>query len=164
MDEGAVDGTRQSGSARVVELASIQTHDLRSRILRDGTPTSNLVWPGDDLDTTLHLGVMIDGLAAPVATSTWLRQQSPDVPHGIGSQLRGMATDTGVRGDGYGSLLLQAGLARVAHDGADHVWANARSAVLDFYLRHGFVITSDEFVTPQTAIAHRRILRDLQPR
>jgi len=164
MDEDAVAGNRQSSDVRVVELASTQTHDLRSRILRDGTPTSNLVWPGDDLDTTLHLGVMIEGRDAPVATSTWLRQQSPDVEHGIGSQLRGMATDADVRGHGYGSLLLEAGLERVARDGAEHVWANARSTVLEFYLRHGFVITSDEFVTEQTARAHRRILRDLQPR
>lgn len=164
MDEDAIDGNWQSSGARVVELAGTQTHDLRSRILRDGTPTSNLVWPGDDLDTTLHLGVMLDGRAAPVATSTWLRQQSPDVAHGVGSQLRGMATDTDVRGNGYGSLLLEAGLERVARDGGDHVWANARSTVLDFYLHHGFVITSDEFVTEQTAIAHRRILRDLRPR
>jgi GNAT superfamily N-acetyltransferase len=164
MDDDAVDGTASIGSARVVELASTQTHDLRSRVLRDGTPSVDLVWPGDDLDTTVHLGVMISGRADPVATSTWLRVRSPDVDHGIGTQLRGMATDPGVRGRGFGALLLQAGLARAEHDGADHAWANARSAVLDFYLRHGFVVTSDEFLSAQTAIAHHRILRDLRPR
>lgn len=157
MGDQVVDVTTDIGNPRVVELESTQTHDLRSRVLRDGTPSSDLVWRGDNLDSTVHLGVVIGGNAEPVAISTWLRQRSPDLENGIGAQFRGMATDPTVRGSGLGALLLRAGLDRAAHDGADHAWANARSAVLDFYLAHGFVVTSEEFLTAETALPHRRI-------
>jgi GNAT superfamily N-acetyltransferase len=84
---------------------------------------------------------------------------SPDLDSGLaGLQLRGMATDPAVRGTGVGAMLLSAGIERARRAGVDHVWANARSSVLDFYTRHGFDITSDEFESAETAIAHRRIL------
>ena len=155
------DDTAGIGSPRVIELESTQTHDLRSSVLRDGTPTSDLVWPGDDLDTTLHLGVVIGDSVDPVAISTWVRQRSPDLNDGVGAQLRGMATDPTVRGSGLGALLLRAGLERAEQDGADHAWANARSAVLDFYLAHDFEVRGDEFLSAETAIPHRRILKHI---
>ena len=153
--------TASGGSPRVIELTSAQTHDLRARVLRDGAPTSDLVWPGDDLDTTVHLGVVIGDNTQPVAISTWLRQRSPDLSDGIGAQLRGMATDPTVRGNGFGALLLRAGLSRAIQGGADHAWANARSAVLNFYLAHDFVVTSDEFVSAETTLPHHRILQHI---
>ena len=161
MGDGVSGDTVGIGSARVVELTSAQTHVLRAGVLRAGTPSSDLVWPGDDLDSTLHLGVVIGGSADPVAISTWLRERSPDLHSGIGVQLRGMATDPSVRGHGLGAILLRAGLSRAEHDGVDHAWANARSTVLDFYLAHGFVVTSDEFVTADTALPHQRILKHI---
>jgi len=145
----------------VTELAASETHDLRRRVLRAATPDTDLVWPGDDLATTLHLGVVAGDDAVVVAISTWLRTASPDIAgtgH-VGSQLRGMATDPSVRGSGIGSLLLRAGIERAERNGADHVWANARSTVLDFYVAHGFEIASEEFLSAETAIAHRRVLR-----
>ncbi len=161
MGDGPVDITVDVGSARVVELASSQTHDLRARVLRAGTPSSDLAWPGDDLDTTLHLGVVMGDSVDPVAISTWLLQRSPDLHDGVGAQLRGMATDPSVRGHGLGALLLRAGLDRAEQDGADHAWANARSAVLDFYLNHDFEVTSEEFLSTETAVPHRRILKHI---
>jgi len=144
----------------VIELSAHATHDLRRRVLRATTPESDLVWPGDDLATTLHLGVVASDDAVVVAISTWLRTASPDIAGTgrVGVQLRGMATDPSVRGSGVGSLLLRAGIERAERDGADHVWANARSTVLDFYVAHGFEITSEDFLSAETAIAHRRVL------
>jgi len=153
----------RAGDSRVVRLTASQTHDIRTRVLRAGTPTDDVVWYGDDHDSTVHLGIVVGASTQPIAISTWLRSSSPDVESPgrptIGVQLRGMATDPSHRGQGQGSTLLRAGLGRAQRDGADHVWANARSAVLDFYLAHGFEVTSDEFLTTATAIPHRRILR-----
>ena len=72
-----------------------------------------------------------------------------------------MATDPTFRGNGLGALLLRAGLERAEQDGADHAWANARSVVLDFYLAHDFEVTSDEFLSAETAIPHCRILQHI---
>ncbi len=153
--------------ARIIELTSAQTHPLRAQVLRVGTPSSDLTWAGDEDDTTIHLGVVIGAATDPVAISTWLRTPSPDLApdlaDGTGAQLRGMATDPSAQGLGAGSLLLRAGIDRALHDGADHVWANARIAALDFYLGHGFAVTSEEFLSTDTALPHRRILRHLRP-
>ncbi len=161
MGDGAAAGT----SRVVVELAAEQTHDLRQRVLRVGTPSTDVAWAGDDLSTTLHLGV-VDSDTTVVAISTWLESISPDVdrldgPRHHGVQLRGMATDPAVRGQGVGALLLGAGIDRATQAGADHVWANARSAVLGFYATFGFLIVSDEFDSADTGIAHRRIVLPL---
>lgn len=151
-------------AVRIAELSAAQTHDLRRRVLRVGTPDDSVEWVGDELDTTLHLGVVrvaAGGAASTTAISTWLACNSPDVAvaeHEHGLQLRGMATDPSVRGQGHGSLLLRAGIERAAAAGVTHVWANARSSVLDFYEAHGFAVVSAEFDSVETAIAHRRIL------
>ncbi len=159
------DGADGVAGACVVELESAQTHRLRAQVLRDGTPSSDLSWAGDDDETTIHLGVLIGAATDPVAISTWLRVRSPDLAHDladrVGAQLRGVATAPSARGLGAGSLLLRAGVDRARQDGADHVWANARSAALDFYLDHGFAVTSEEFLSTDTALPHRRILRQL---
>jgi predicted GNAT family N-acyltransferase len=145
------------GDATVIDLSAEQTHDLRRRVLRTDTPSTDVEWSGDDLDATLHLGVV--EVNAIVAISTWLASPSPDLePHHVGIQLRGMATDPAMRGHGFGATLLRAGIERAGQSGADHVWANARSAVLGFYVAHGFEITSGEFENAETAVPHRRIL------
>ena len=148
--------------ATLIELSAEETYDLRRRVLRVGTPSTAVQWQGDSLDTTTHLGV--SGTDTIVAISTWLKSQSPDLdrPH-AGVQLRGMATDPAARGHGYGSMLLLAGIDRARRSGADHVWANARSAVLDFYVAHGFEVMGTEFQNAETAIPHRRILLCLPP-
>jgi predicted GNAT family N-acyltransferase len=150
---------------RAVPIAAADTHDLRLRVLRDGVPSSAVEWPGDGLDTTLHLGV-IDACNTIVAISTWLAMPSPDVTEAgvAGVQLRGMATDPSpaTRGAGVGALLLSAGLDAARERNADHVWANARTAVLGFYKYAGFDIMGDEFMSEATGILHHRILLRLR--
>ena len=148
----------------VVPIDAADTHDLRLRVLRAGTPSSDVEWAGDNLDTTVHLGV-VDNRNAIVAISTWLIMPSPDVTEvgASGVQLRGMATDPSpaIRGVGVGALLLRAGI-EIAHQrDADHVWANARTAVLGFYTRVGFEVVGNEFMSEATDLAHHRILLHL---
>lgn len=152
-------------AGHAADLAATETHDLRRRVLRVGTPSSSVEWDGDDEVDTWHLGVMIIGRDQPIAISTWLDRCSPDLlASSPGRQLRGMATDpdSRYRGHGHGLLLLHTGVERALRTGATHVWANARSDVLGFYTAHGFEVVSDEFESVDTAIAHRRILLHLQ--
>jgi predicted GNAT family N-acyltransferase len=141
----------------IVEIAAADTHDLRRRVLRDGTPSVVLTWDGDDEPTTFHLGVR-DGDEI-VAISTWLRRRYPDRPADDAFQLRGMATDPAHRGTGVSSRLLVVGLDRCASDGATLVWARARVAALSFYERHGFEPVGPEYVDLTTGLPHRDILR-----
>lgn len=144
-------------SPTVRELTAEQTHDLRRRVLRVDTPSTDVEWPGDHDTATFHLGIVDE--RGTIAVATWLVAASPDLGTGhAGIQLRGMATDPDERGTGLGASVLRAGIERSARSGADHVWANARSSALEFYTRHGFEITSDEFEPAETAMPHRRIL------
>lgn len=154
--------TSTDSEPRVVSITTQQTYDLRQRVLRAGTPSSVVEFAGDDDLTTRHLGVELDGDI--VAITTWFDQPCPDAPDLIGVQLRGMATDpaTHVRGRGLGSMVLRHGIELAAERGAAIVWANARDSALDFYLAHGFRVSSDGFITPDTVLPHHRILLHLR--
>ena len=70
-----------------------------------------------------------------------------------------MATDPALQGAGLGALLLAAGLDRARSDGADLVWARARSTALAFYLANGFVDGSaTSSSTPTTGLPHVVVL------
>ncbi|CAN5729347.1 ABC transporter ATP-binding protein [soil metagenome] len=133
----------------IVELTAGETHPLRSVVLRTGTPTSEVVWKGDDEPTTIHLGVRAAGRL--VAVSTWMPVADGQV------QLRGMAVDPSQQGCGIGAALVAAGIERSLKAGATGVWANARDTALDFYRRHGFEVEGDGFVTRDTGLPHHRI-------
>ena len=142
----------------VVEITAADTHDLRRRVLRAGTPSDVVVWEGDDEPSTFHLGVRgPDGEL--VAISTWLVRRYPDRPAEPGFQLRGMATDPTCRGTGIGAALLRAGVDRCAGAGATLVWARARAAALSFYVRHGFEPIGARYTDLTTGLPHHDVVR-----
>lgn len=149
----------ESGSSKfeVVAVPVEAARPLRRAVLRRGTPTDNVVLPGDDDPGTVHLAVR-DGDAI-VATSTWNEAESPDRPGVRALQLRGMAVADSHRRHGLGRLLIEAGVRLAAARGAELVWANARDSALDFYCAAGFEVVGEGFVTSDTALPHHRILR-----
>ena len=145
----------------IVEISAADTHDLRRRVLRDGTASDIVVFDGDDDPDTFHLGVRgLDG--ALIAISTWLGRPSPTRPDSSAHQLRGMAIEPALQGSGIGSRLLAAGIERCASAGSALVWDRARTSALDFYLRHGFEIDGDEYVDPTTGLPHVDVFRTIR--
>lgn len=153
-------GLRDTGGM-LVDLRPEETHPLRRTVLRDGTPSDVVVFDGDELSTTFHLGYRVDGEL--VAISTWLARPYPDRPAEPGVQLRGMATAASHRGTGVGALLLAAGLERCARAGATLVWARARDAALAFYERHGFTTVGPGYTDLTTGLPHHDVVHDLRP-
>lgn len=142
----------------IVEITAAETHELRRRILRAGTPSDVVDWDGDDEPTTFHLGARsTDGRL--VAISTWMSRRYPDRPAEVAYQLRGMATDPAHRGSGVSASMLLAGVERCTAAGATLVWARARVAALSFYERHGFEPVGPEYTDLTTGLPHRDILR-----
>lgn len=185
MGAAAEPGPHAGRRLEVVEITAADTHDLRRRVLRVGTPTTEVRFAEDELEGTFHLGVLrhaadaqlADEPAAPpstsmpagvvqpelVAISTWVPRRHPDHPAVEGVQLRGMATDPSVRGTGCGSLVLRVGLDRVRRSGAGLVWARARDSALEFYLAHGFVTFGPGYTDLATALAHHDVIHHLDP-
>ena len=142
---------------RVIELTAAQTHPLRLDVLRRGTPSREVAFPEDELPSTLHLGVELDGVV--VGVSTWIENDHPDLPAMRGVQLRGMATAPHLQGHGIGGVLLESGVERTIASGHDLVWARARDTALGFYERHGFVRRGPGYVDVVTGIPHHDIVR-----
>jgi len=144
---------------RVVEVAATDTHDLRRRVLRDDSPTAALEFDGDDEPTSFHLAIERDDVI--VAVSSWMQRALPDDPRDTDVQLRGMASEPALQGQGIGATLLRAGLDRAHHRGATRVWARARCTAVAFYVANGFDVVGDEFVDGTTGLPHRIVVVDV---
>lgn len=154
IDEPDADGAT---SIRIRSVSAAETHDLRRRVLRAGTRTTEVELDGDE--SALHLVAERSGVI--VAVSSWFSRPHPDLPGRRGQQLRTMASAPEARGSGAATALLAAGLDRARRDGADHVWARARMTALGFYRRSGFVTLGDEYVDEATGLPHIDIMISL---
>ena len=116
---------------------------LRHRVLRPGQGFAETRYPGDEAG--VHLGAFSgDDL---VGIASLYREDRAGGPAG-GWRLRGMATDAGVRGAGFGAALLAGCMGHVAAAGGTELWCNARLTAVGFYRRAGFQVVSDEFDVP----------------
>jgi len=143
----------------LVELRPDDTHALRRTVLRTGTVSDEVVFDGDELATTFHLGIRADGEL--VAISTWMQRPYPDRPADAAFQLRGMATVDTLRGSGLGARLLTAGIERCRAAGAALVWARARDTALRFYEQHGFTTAGRGYVDLTTGLPHHDVIKPL---
>ncbi|MEM1356470.1 MAG: GNAT family N-acetyltransferase [Planctomycetota bacterium] len=110
-----------------------------------------MVYPGDDLATSVHVGVR-DASGAPVSVASLYREgvseRAVDLAGRPGVRIRGMATLPGHRGLGYGRSLIERGRAEMAALAGDVAWCNARTTASGYYERVGFVVASEVFELP----------------
>ena len=153
-------GESVTGAAiRLVDLDPADTYDLRRRVLRDGTPTTDVTYAEDDMPGTVHIGALLGGRL--VGTSTWAVEPWPEEPATPAVRIRGMAVEPDLQGGGCGFALLEGGVRRAAAMPVSLVWATARDTVLGFYERCGFEVTGAGFVDEATALAHHTVIRRL---
>jgi predicted GNAT family N-acyltransferase len=131
----------QRGLIRRVTAEEVRP--LRHTVLRPSQPFQETLYPGDD--TGVHLGAF-DGERL-VGIASLYEEDRAGGPAG-GWRLRGMATDAGVRGAGFGAALLTGCLEHVAAAGGTELWCNARLPAVGFYRRAGLEVVSDEFEVP----------------
>jgi len=122
-------------------ITAEEVRPLRHLVLRPGQAFEDTLYPGDDAG--VHLGAF-DGDGRVVGIASLYREDRAGGPAG-GWRLRGMATDPGVRGAGFGAAVLAASIDHVAAEGGTEVWCNARLPAVGFYRRAGFDVVSDEF-------------------
>lgn len=145
----------------MVEVAPEATHDLRRRVLRDGRAEAEVRFAGDDDARALHLAVVHDG--APLAIATALPLDCPRRPAQRAWKVRGMAVEPDRQGEGFGGWLLDDIVRRASEAGVEVVWADGRDSALDFYRRRGWSVEGEGYVTPDTGLAHHRVILDLAP-
>jgi predicted GNAT family N-acyltransferase len=118
------------------------TLGLRSKILRNGLPAEQCVFPTDQVEGAFHLAFYADEEIACIASFFPNNYKDNKV---VGYQLRGMASDNIFAGKGYGSELVKFAIEYIKNTNAQYIWCNARSSAIDFYKKLGFNLVSDEF-------------------
>jgi len=134
--------------------------DLRYRILRAGLPKESAEFPGDDASSTWHIAVFrsAEENALPVTCASFMLNSHKEKP---AWQLRGMATDHGQQGRGFGGEFLRYAQVLIAFDSkVRFFWCNARVPAIPFYERHGWKVDSEEFDIP-TAGPHKKMVKQL---
>ena len=146
---------------RVVKIATEETYDLRTAVLRADTPTSDPKYAEDSKHGTVHLGIF-DADKILIATSTWVINPWQDDPSAIAIQLRGMAVATSYQKSGLGKLLLDSGITHAKTHNAKYVWAKARDSALNFYLHNDFISVGDGFTEGVTQMPHHLVVREVR--
>lgn len=121
------------------------TLPLRSSVLRKGAPLEQCIFPTDDIEGSFHLGYFVEGRL--VSISTYYPADYEGQGEG-GYRLRGMATDAGFLGNGYGSALIKFAINELRSAKASYIWCDARSAAVEFYKKLGFKSISAAFEIP----------------
>jgi len=139
--------------ATVTEIRS-----LRETVLRPGLPPEASVYPEDR--EAVHIGAWQHGILVGCATvfpAAW--PGPPEVADAW--RLRGMAVSAELQGLGIGRQVLTAAVSAAVDAGASLLWANARSTALPFYEKEGWQVVGAEFVTGDTGLPHRKIVREV---
>ena len=144
----------------VVEISAEDAHDLRRRVLREGTPSDEVRFEQDAWPATFHLGAR-DAAGGLVGIATFFPSPTPLREGRRAAQLRGMAVDTAHQGRGIGRQLLDAAMERLRNAGFEALWANARDTALPFYRRLGMDVVGEGFLTSDTKLPHHVVVRDL---
>lgn len=129
----------------LIEIRNIsgpETYPVRHPVLRAGRPIIDCVLKGDDLDTTIHLGVYVDSQLAAVGTfllnhdATITQLKHHRLEHCY--QLRGMAVLQEMQGKQLGKKLLNHGEQLLIKKGVTALWFNARINAVPFYEKLGY--------------------------
>lgn len=127
----------------IIRVRADEVRPIRGKVLRPGQPTDRLVYPGDDADSTVHLGCSM-GRGDLVAVVSLYNESVPGTD-GHAWRIRGMATLREYRGRGFGAALAEAGISLAHGIRRAPVWCNARTSATGYYERLGFVRVGEEF-------------------
>lgn len=133
-------------------------YELRRRVLRGNDPNKAVADPRDEEATSFHFGGFLDGRL--VVSASFFPSTAPERENLATYQLRYMATDFDVQGEGYGALVLASAEDALRAQGVQQVWANARDTALGFYRSTGWtVLVGTEHLSPETELPHTVIMK-----
>lgn len=130
---------------KIKKISAEDTIPIRQAVLRQGKPISSCVFKGDELKSTVHLGLFFKDQLAAIAT---FNDNQRSGFKGSQIQLRGMAVLDQYKAKGYGRLLLETGEQLATQKKATILWFNARILARSFYEKYGYKIIGDSFEIP----------------
>lgn len=127
----------------IKQITYRETFPVRHPVLRPGKPVESCIFDGDDLPSTIHLGVFNDERAVGVLSIFEMKTLLLDGEKQF--QLRGMAVLPEYQKKGLGELLMQGAEDTIAAKGGKVIWFNAREVAVGFYEKMGYAITGEPF-------------------
>jgi predicted GNAT family N-acyltransferase len=116
---------------------------VRHPVLRSGKPIESCVFDGDDLETTIHLGIFFhDEL---VGICSFFKNNHENISEENQYQLRGMAILNKLQGKGLGNIILSYGETLLKNKNVNTIWCNAREVAINFYKKNGYKTIGSSF-------------------
>lgn len=125
------------------QISATETYTVRQPVLRPGKAIETCIFEGDDLATTLHLGLFTNGILIGIISIFKLASQLFEEENQY--QLRGMAVLPEHQKKGYGEKLVEAAEKFIIDKQANLIWFNARENAVGFYKKLGYKIKGDIF-------------------
>ncbi|AWM20338.1 GNAT family N-acetyltransferase [Bacillus subtilis] len=122
------------------------TYEIRHRILRPHQSIEQCKYEEDHAKGSFHLGAFFEGKLISIASFS--PQNQPLITESPAYRLRGMATLEGYRDQKGGSTLIKHAEEKLAENGVQAVWCNARSHVKGYYSKLGWEELGEPFEIP----------------
>ncbi|MBU2950313.1 GNAT family N-acetyltransferase [Tamlana agarivorans] len=130
----------------IKQITVKESYKVRQPVLRPGRPITSCVFDGDDLTTTIHLGIYEHHNI--IGVCSFFKNDHKELPHPKQYQLRGMAVMESFQGKGIGNQILSYGESLMKEKNIKVIWCNARETALPFYKKSGYEIFGNAFEIP----------------
>lgn len=124
--------------------------ELRQEVLHPGGPRDRVVYKEDEYSDTIHL-ILKNQEGDLLVTGTLILEKEETIQY----RIRGMAVKESLRGQGWGSTLLDSFINVSKEKKAEKIWCNARVKALGLYERKGFVKIGEPFDVPGSGPHYR---------
>lgn len=116
---------------------------IRQEVLRKGKPLNLCKMQGDELQSSIHLGLFYEDKLAGIATL--MADAHPDFPDLSQLRLRGMAVLPEFQKKQLGKLLIEEAIHMAKKKNVSLLWFNARVLAVEFYEKFGFSVKGNLF-------------------
>ena len=128
-------------------IPSELTYIVRQPVLRAGKPIESCRFDGDDLSTTVHIGLYKNNEI--IGTVSIFEAKNKNFDFEKQYQVRGMAVLENEQHNGYGNYLMTEVEKLAQHNKIELVWFNAREKAINFYKKLGYETFGTAFDIPE---------------
>lgn len=127
---------KKEGDYSIKTIESLETHQIRHPVLRTGKPIESCIFEGDNLTTTIHIGIFTKDQL--VGVCSFFKNNHDLISEASQYQLRGMAILKAFQNRGLGKTILTYGELHLKNKGINTIWCNAREVASHFYKKKGY--------------------------
>lgn len=125
------------------EITALETYSVRHPVLRAGKPIESCYFKGDDLQSTIHIGLYVN--AALIGVASLFKTKSAEFKSDNQFQIGGMAVLKHHLKRGYGhQLIIEAEVVANKYN-CEILWFNAREKSVGFYEKMNYKIIGEPF-------------------